>query len=126
LEKNFKIISSLPKYAGEVYGYLHMDVDTDKGFIVLLDSYEGLHPDWYFTVWSESGLRVVDGEKFQRWIENRVCPPERQNIDGILKACGLKKYSRGRLMMQIHGWSDWDNYMFEDMPDDIDILQYAK
>ena len=103
------------KYPKELLGQVELDFDKDTCTLFLLNSYKGLHPDWYLMTWSEKGQRVISGEEADEWLSHRVCPPGRHNIDEVLKGYGLNCYSRTRIIAGNKGVTDWDDFWFEEV-----------
>lgn len=102
-------------YPNENLGMIELDFDKDTARFFPLKSYDGLHSGYYFTKWSNSGRKVIEGDEMQRWIRQRVCPPERQNIRDILKAKKLKNYSMTRILDSNKGHSTHDDFWFEEI-----------
>lgn len=58
---------------------------------------------------------------FRDWIEARVCPSGRQNIESILKAYHMREYNPIELCIKRKGICDNDDMMFRKLPDNLDI-----
>lgn len=56
----------------------------------------------------KKGKREIDNKWSLRWVQERVTPPDRQNIGQVLKNNGMKFYSEFPLLLKNHGWSCQD------------------
>ena len=63
----------------------------------------------------QKGKREIDSRWSLRWVQERVTPPERQNIGQILKNNGMKFYSEFPLLLKNQGRSCQDECYIEQM-----------
>ncbi|MCD8008182.1 MAG: DUF2442 domain-containing protein [Clostridiales bacterium] len=73
---------------------------------------------------AEKGISTVDSHWSLVWVQNRIVPPERQNIGEILKLNGLDEYDEFKLLKLCRGRCAQDDcYLkeikFEKLPNEI-------
>ncbi len=74
--------------------------------------------------YAERGLKTVGSYWSLRWVQQRIVPPDRQNIGMVLKDNGLKEYDEfGLLMLAMGRCAQDDCYLVEisekDLPEEI-------
>ncbi len=72
----------------------------------------------------ERGEKTVNSYWSKMWVQQRIVPPDRQNITQILKDNGLEEYDEFELLMLAMGRCAQDNYYlvpldFESLPKEI-------
>ncbi len=73
---------------------------------------------------AERGIKTVNFYWSLRWVQQRIVPPDRQNIGMVLKENGLKEYDEfGLLMLAMGRCAQDDCYLVEirrdDLPEDV-------
>lgn len=71
-----------------------------------------------FSLVLEEGLREARGPWLKRWVENRVPPANRENIDQILDANACDEYYIPTLLGKCKGRSSLDDFLIEEVPAD--------
>lgn len=102
----------------EVQGYLYYDTDKDRYSMRLLPSYKGMHPDCTFMELNKQGIVYVPQDIVDMWVHNRVIPPNRQGLEGILKEMGLSEYNVFDLLMLTGGTCELDYSGLREIPYD--------
>lgn len=76
--------------------------------------------DYSFPFMIDPFINMKSGVPVRRFLASRVVPPERANIDEILKAMGLKEYNFYSMLEITHGvkFDDFWWFKFDDVPDD--------
>ena len=105
-------------------GYLFYFENAHRFYIEIADGLDYWYAppimDWYI----EHGIEYVDAEWSLRWVQNRIIPPDRQNIAQILKNQGMDSYNEYRMLVYSDGRCAQDECMVEeiheeDLPDYI-------
>lgn len=125
--KHYLLVHADEKYADEVYGYLELNDDTEKGRIILLDTYpKGLHEGFVLGMYRKTGMKVIEGDDFDYWLSLRVCPSGRHNIRDILNAYGLKEYNACKIYVANEGRTSKDDMVIKDVTGDTRYDKYFK
>lgn len=98
--------------------YLCYD-ETADAYNILIP--EGVNPDLQPPIieyFARSGRKEVGAEWSRKWVEARVTPPERQNIEDILRANGLRKYSEIFFLEKFQGRCCMDDCCLYPMEDE--------
>lgn len=97
-----------------IYGVLHYDDKKDQ-FTIDFDEKADLtnpYASMYITEFAKKGLHI--GPDLARmWVEDRVIPPDRQNISDILKAHNLSFYTPHDMLVAYHGRCTHDDLYIE-------------
>ena len=76
-------------------GYLLYFENTHRFYIEIADGLDYWYAppimDWYI----EHGIEYVDAEWSLKWVQNRIIPPDRQNIDDLVKRDKLHPVKTG-------------------------------
>ena len=72
----------------------------------------------------KKGEYTVNSYWSKVWVQQRIVPPDRQNINQILRDNGLKEYDEFQLLMLVAGRCEQDEYYLEEitkaeLPDEI-------
>ena len=65
----------------------------------------------------QKGKRKIDKKWSLRWVQQRVTPPERQNIGQILKANNMTEYDEFKLLVKNQGRSCQDECYIVEVAD---------
>jgi len=84
--------------------------ENDSKVLILQDNIPVEHIPFDFTVEYMAGRRVIKGEIVDNWINDRVPPPYRQDINDILKELELREYNQWELFKRYLGRSVRDTY----------------
>ena len=68
-----------------------------------------------FAAFAERGEAEVPRPWVERWIAERVAPPTRQNIDGILAEAGCDGYDPAALLIATEGRSSLDDFRLREV-----------
>ena len=118
----FKVVNR-DKSVSEIYGYLDVASDYSKGkFYFSKGIMDVKHGGWVLRdMYVRWGNPCMKDYQFRSWISCRVCPSGRHNIDGVLRAYGMKKYNALELCVKRKGICEADYLMFEELSDDYDF-----
>ncbi|MBR1453985.1 MAG: hypothetical protein IJ593_05015 [Lachnospiraceae bacterium] len=96
----------------KLIGYFYL---ADEMKVKLLDNIPIL--DIPFDFWNEynSGQRIIGHKEVKEWIDDRVVPAGRQNIDDFLEAAGLEEYDELGLFLYADGKHWRDNFRIEEI-----------
>ena len=72
------------------------------------------------------GYHTIDAYWSKLWVQQRIVPPDRQNIGQILKANGLEEYDEFQLLLLGNGRCAQDNYYLEELPEEELPAKMAK
>lgn len=98
---------------GKTVGYLYYD-ETEKLYrIEIPDDVKSSEAPMILSDFIRKGKREIDSQWSLRWVQERVTPPERQNIGQILKNNGMKFYSEFPLLLKNRGLSCQDDCYIE-------------
>lgn len=98
-----------------VWGKLAYDHES-KRFELRLDSrLDYKNAPVTLSAYAGGGMYDLDGEWSLRWVRERLIPPERANIDEILKARGLSEYDEFRMLISSGGRCMQDGLYLEEI-----------
>ena len=101
-----------------IYGYFFVDIENDDCYIELNPKL-GNYPI-FFDIFIKKKKYVIESYWTRKWIEERVIPAERQNINDILKANGFKYYNEILMILASKAHSSMDdNYLEEIKYEDV-------
>jgi len=114
------------EYYNRNYGILGYNHAT-KEFIVFLRTDKD---EWQFPILLDDTIRVhhthvIPPEYAKLWVENRIVPPERQNIDVILRNIGILEYDEFEVLHYGRGKCCQDKMYLVDI-DNKQAEYYAK
>ena len=96
-------------------GYLLYFENTHRFYIEIADGLDYWYAppimDWYI----EHGIEYVDAEWSLKWVQNRIIPPDRQNIAQILINQGMDSYNEYRMLVYSDGRCAQDDCMVEEI-----------
>ena len=88
--------------------------ETDKRFYTELpDNADPWETPLLLSSFAQKGEYSVNAYWSKLWVQQRVVPPDRQNIAQILRDNGLKSYDEYELMMLCAGRCEQDDYYLE-------------
>lgn len=100
-----------------IYGYLFSNDDYSDYYIEINDE---VKQDIFFQMFLDNNECIINNDWTKKWIEERVIPNNRQNINDILKNSKIEKYNELELFIKVKGRSSMDNsYLKEIKIDDI-------
>ena len=100
-------------YQDKTVGYLYYD-ETEKTYrIEIPDDVKSAEAPMILSDFIRKGKREIDNKWSLRWVQERVTPPERQNIGQVLKNNGMKFYSEFPLLVKNQGRSCQDECYIE-------------
>lgn len=71
-----------------------------------------------FIPFIKRGERIIGDKWARRWVQDRICPPGRQNLGEVLRAHGLQEYDELALLRSSHGVSSQDDFIVREITDD--------
>jgi len=94
------------------YGYLYISNDYNNCYIDIVD---GLNEyPVFFHMFAQKGIYTLNEYWTKRWINERIIPYERQNINDILKNSNMKYYNDLLMIIKSKAKSSMDdNYLEE-------------
>lgn len=87
----------------EPIAYLFHYEKTDSFFIELSDRIDEIKLPILLDSFARKGIYSIGAEWSRRWVQQRVIPPDRQNLGMVLRENGLKEYDIIRLLMKGQG-----------------------
>jgi len=103
---------------GETLGYLFYYENINEGCIEILDGLD----EWDLPVILEhyvrNGRRSMTTEQTLQWVNQRIVPPDRQNIASILVSNGLTEYNPYELLIIADGRCAQDDCYIERVQED--------
>ena len=84
-------------------GYLFYYERSKRFFAELLDEYDEWAAPFIFSGFVAKGQYSIGSEWSKKFVEQRIVPPDRQNLGAILKDNGLKEYDEYRLLLLSNG-----------------------
>lgn len=100
-------------YNGKIVGYLHYDEDIQEYMIEIPEDVKSFEAPMILADFIKRGQRKIGKEWSLRWVQQRVIPPERQNIGQILHENGMKFYSEFPFLLKNQGRSCQDECYIE-------------
>lgn len=95
------------------YGTLYYGDKAEKFSMHLNDLDLSKILSLFFYTMGKRGIRNVPEEFVQLWIDERVTPPNRQNIDEILSSIGETHYTQIAILEAAHGRCTHDKVYLE-------------
>lgn len=119
------------KIAGKNLGYLFYYEQPGKFFIEIPGSIDEWEAPMILSSFVRRGIRSVDAQWSEVWVQQRIVPVDRQNLGQILRDNGLSEYNPYQLLMLGHGRCAQDNCYVKnikepDLPDEIRERQMHK
>ena len=107
-----------------IEGYLFYYEKTKDFFIELPDNANEWEVPMMFASFVRRGEYTINARWSKIWVQQRIVPPDRQNLPEILKDNGLKAYDEYRLLLLADGRCSQDDYCismisFEELPKSI-------
>lgn len=68
-----------------------------------------------FLPFIERGERTIDEKWSRRWVQERLCPPGRQNLGEVLRAHGLQEYDELALLRSSCAKSSQDDFVVHEV-----------
>lgn len=100
-------------YQDKTVGYLYYD-ETEKTYRIEIPAdVKSAEAPMILSDFIRKGQREIDSRWSLRWVQERVTPPERQNIGQILKNNNMKFYSEFPLLLKNQGRSCQDECYIE-------------
>lgn len=89
--------------------------DKKNSFRIVFRSDITMHekPPAYIHRFMTNGRTEISGELAMMWVTDRIIPPNRQNIDEILRANGLKHYREIDMLELSMGRATYDDLYLE-------------
>ena len=91
------------------------NTETDTYAMKLLEDYTGKHPDIFFRILHDQGVVDVPEYLVDVWVQDRVIPPNRQGLEGLLKEMGMTEYHVFDLLMYAKGRCQLDYSMLREI-----------
>lgn len=101
---------------------MRYDDEVDEFSVRIADEAEPAGLPLLLAAFAEKGQREVDDAWTRRWIEERIVPPGRQNLGGILKAHGLEYYDELTLLESSRAESSNDDFILA-VPDPSNLQE---
>ena len=103
-----------PVYGDKVIAYLYYDEISREYKMELLDNVKFTEAPPILSEFIEKGQKEIGNEWSKRWVQQRVVPPERQNIGQILRENGMQFFDEFPLLIKNNGRSCQDEcYLVE-------------
>ena len=99
-----------------VLGYLIYYKNAKAFYIELPDDADPWTTPLLLSSFVKRGEHSVNSYWSQMWVEQRIIPPDRQNIGQILKENGLTEYDAFSLLMLARGRCAQDDHYLEEIP----------
>ncbi len=97
----------------------HLLFSPDRGFrIEISDDATTEKVPALFVPFIERGEKVIDDEWARRWVQDRICPPGRQNLGEVLTAHGLNEYDEIVLLRSSCAKSSQDDFIVREIRQD--------
>lgn len=113
--RRFKILDSSRKDAE--MGEVQYNTETKEFRVLVLSDYKGKNPDVFLEKYSKLGMKELPPDSVQRWIKQRICPPNRHAIGWLLKCGGLSEYDEFAILEVNQGKCAKDDYWFREITD---------
>ena len=97
----------------KTYGYLFIDLENDDCYIELnegLDDYPV-----FFDIFIRKNKYIIESYWTRKWIEERVIPADRQNINDILRDNGFPYYNELLMIIASKAHSSMDDNFLEEI-----------
>lgn len=89
-----------------IYGYLFSNNDYSDYYIEINDND---NQDIFFQMFIDNNEHIINNDWTKKWIEERVIPYSRQNINDILLNSKMESYNELELFIKCKGKSSMDN-----------------
>lgn len=99
----------------KVLGYLLYYEKPEQFYIELPDDTDEWETPLLLSSFIKRGQRTVNSYWSRAWVQQRIVPPDRQNIGAILKENGLEKYDEFALLILAEGRCAQDDCYIEPM-----------
>lgn len=108
----------MKKYAvvtpsGKTSAWLHFDEVAEQGYLEINPDVEESERHPMFNIWLAQGKVKLSARDTDIWIRERVCPPEREGLEGILRRWGVPHYNPYLLSIALGGECVCDRDHFE-------------
>lgn len=97
----------------KIVGILTYDEENKAYTIEIPRDVSGKEAPFMLALFLKKGIRVLDNEWSMRWVQSRIVPSSRQNIDEILRVNGLDSYDEHELLLKNEGRSCQDEFYIE-------------
>ncbi|MBR1759044.1 MAG: hypothetical protein IJ744_10035 [Lachnospiraceae bacterium] len=101
--------------AGFLIGYLLYFPNRKDFFIEISEDLAEEEAPIFFDSFLRRGKRMVHTDWSKKWVQQRIIPPDRQNIAGILKEWGWKEYDEFRFLTAASGRCAQDEMYLEEI-----------
>ncbi len=99
-------------------GYLFYYERSKRFFTELLDEYDEWDLPFIFSGFVAKEQYSIDSAWSKKFVEQRIIPPDRQNLGSILKANGLNVYDEYKLLIKSNGKCAQDEIHLERISED--------
>ena len=106
----------------KVLGYLLYYEKPEQFYIELPDDTDEWETPLLLSSFIKRGQRTVNSYWSRVWVQQRIVPPDRQNIGAVLKENGLEKYDEFALLLLAEGRCAQDDCYIESM-EEIELPQ---
>lgn len=97
---------------------LRYDEETDEYFVTIAEWATSHDLPTILALYLETrGSRKLTKEWSRKFVEERVIPPDRQNIGSIMRVVGMTHYSEFPLLEYTNGRTSRDDFYLEEMKD---------
>lgn len=90
-------------YGDKEVAYLYYDEQKKEYEIEVPETTKSQEAPIIIAHFIKNGQRKIGKEWSLRWVQERVTPPERQNIGQILKVNGMKEYDEFKFLVKNEG-----------------------
>lgn len=107
MKRKFEILCGR-REVHQVEGYLYYDTDTKQFSMQLARRcFKGF--SIFFQILYKRGIKDVPQHLVDRWVDNRIIPPDRQGLYDILKEMGITEYDRFTMLLYNNGICQMDS-----------------
>ncbi|MDO5442030.1 MAG: helix-turn-helix domain-containing protein [Bacillota bacterium] len=107
--KIFAIRDENDKSKKDIAYLLYYEVDK-RFYIELKENADPWETPLILSAFAKRGERTINSYWSKLWVQQRIVPPDRQNIGQILKDNGLKTYDEFELLLLASGRCEQDDY----------------
>lgn len=98
--------------------------DSEKGWEIVLSPQTSVNDvPAFFIPFIEKGELVIGDEWARSWVDERIVPSGRQNLNEILDKHGLREYDELTLLRSSKGISSLDDFMVREIDSDTNIAE---
>ena len=109
---SFEIINSKKRKAKPC---AWLDFCSDTGWSIDISPEAGTEEvPAFFVPFIEQGKRTIGNEQALKWVQERIVPPGRQNLNEILDKHGLLEYEEVSLLVSSEGISSLDDFVIRE------------